>query len=76
MGPEHVYSFVFGDGPASAHLHVMLVPRYPGTPPEYRGLGAVRLREWQDGPRGGVEEMKALSSRLAVALRTYGGPES
>ena len=69
-GAEHVYGFVFGDGLAQAHLHLMLVPRYPGTPDEYRGLGAVRLREWQDAPRGGAEEMRAVCSRLAATLRT------
>jgi diadenosine tetraphosphate (Ap4A) HIT family hydrolase len=40
-GAEHVYSFVLGDG--VAHLHVVLAPRYPGTPREYWG---VRLRQW------------------------------
>ena len=29
-GAEHVYSFVFGDG--LAHQHVVLAPRYAGTP--------------------------------------------
>jgi histidine triad (HIT) family protein len=37
-GAEHVYSFVLGDG--LAHLHVVLAPRYPGTPREYWGSGS------------------------------------
>ncbi len=58
---EHVYSFVFGDGLAHAHLHVVLAPRYAGTPREYWG---VRLREWPDAPRVGEEEMRSLVARL------------
>jgi histidine triad (HIT) family protein len=30
---EHVYAFVLGDH--VAHLHIHLVPRYPGAPREY-----------------------------------------
>jgi histidine triad (HIT) family protein len=61
---EHVYSFIFGD--AVAHLHVHVAPRYPGTPPEYRGA---RLREWPETPRVGVDEMRVVSRRLAEALK-------
>ena len=75
-GAEHVYSFVFGDGPAGSHLHVMLMPRYAGTPREYWGLGAVRLREWRDGPRGGVDEMRELCARLAAAVKVQDSAES
>ena len=56
---EHVYCFVFGDG--LAHLHVVLAPRYAGTPQEYWG---VRLREWPDAPRVGEDEMRILVARL------------
>jgi histidine triad (HIT) family protein len=35
-GAEHVYSFVFGD--VVPHLHIQIVPRYPGTPREYWGI--------------------------------------
>lgn len=62
-GAEHVYSFVLGDGPA--HLHVVLAPRYAGTPPEYWG---VRLREWPDAPRVGEDEMRSLVARLRTRL--------
>lgn len=58
-GAEHVYSFVLGDG--LAHLHVVLAPRYVGTPREYWG---VRLPEWPDAPRVGEDEMRILVARL------------
>jgi histidine triad (HIT) family protein len=60
---EHVYSFVFGDG--LGHLHVVLAPRYPGTPREYWG---VRLREWPDAPRVGEDEMRSLVARLRAQV--------
>jgi diadenosine tetraphosphate (Ap4A) HIT family hydrolase len=56
---EHVYSFVLGDG--VAHLHVVLAPRYAGTPREYWGLP---LREWPDAPQVGGDEMRSLVARL------------
>jgi len=58
-GAEHVYSFVFGH--AVPHLHVVLAPRYAGTPEEYWG---VRLREWPGAPRVDEREMRALVGRL------------
>ena len=45
-GAEHVYSFVIGD--TVDHLHVHLVPRYPGTPTEFWGTA---VRDWLDAPR-------------------------
>jgi histidine triad (HIT) family protein len=62
-GAEHVYSFVLGDG--LAHLHVVLAPRYAGTPREYWG---VRLREWPDAPRVGEDEMRSLVLRLRAYM--------
>ena len=62
-GAEHVYAFVLGD--AVPHLHVHLVPRYPGAPREYWG---VRMDEWPAAPRGGLEEIAALCARLRRAL--------
>lgn len=61
-GPEHVYSFVLGDG--LAHLHVVLAPRYVGTSREHWG---VPLREWPDAPRVGEDKMRSL----VVRLRTH-----
>jgi histidine triad (HIT) family protein len=62
-GAEHVYSAVIGHG--VEHLHLHLIPRYPGTPREYWW---VRLDEWPDAPRGGVAEVEALAERLRAAL--------
>ena len=67
-GAEHVYSFVLGDGLAKGHLHVHLMPRYPGTPSEY---WQQRVVEWPDGPRGGVQAMRAVSQRMRSQL--FGG---
>ena len=57
---EHIYSFVFGDGIAHSS-HVVLAPRYAGTPREFWG---VRLREWPEAPQIGEEEMRSLVARL------------
>lgn len=65
---EHVYSFVLGD--AVPHLHVHVVPRYPGTPREYWG---VRVAEWPEAPRGGVSEIAEICNRVRnvlTAIRT------
>ena len=61
-GAEHVYSAVIGD--AVPHLHVHLMPRYPGTPREYWWT---RLSEWPDAPRGDGAAIADLVQRL----RTY-----
>jgi diadenosine tetraphosphate (Ap4A) HIT family hydrolase len=64
-GAEHVYSFVLGhDVP---HLHIHLVPRYPGTPDEFWG---VRVGQWPDAPRGDVDEITSVCDRLRRALST------
>jgi diadenosine tetraphosphate (Ap4A) HIT family hydrolase len=61
---EHVYSWVLGHH--VDHLHVWLVPRYPGTPGEYR---AMRIAEWPGAPTGGPAEIAALCDRVRAALR-------
>jgi histidine triad (HIT) family protein len=61
-GAEHVYAAVIGDG--VPHVHVHLVPRYPGTPREYWWT---RLDEWPQARRGSDAEIGAL----AEALRRY-----
>lgn len=64
-GAEHVYSFVLGhDVP---HLHIHLVPRYPGTP---RGYLGVRVGQWPDAPRGAIDDITAVCDRLRRALST------
>lgn len=64
-GAEHVYTFVLGD--AVPHLHVHIVPRYPGTPREHWGT---RLAEWPDAPRGGIPEITELCDRLRASGAT------
>ena len=54
-GAEHVYAAVIGD--QVPHLHVHLLPRYPGTPREYWWN---RVDEWPGARRGGESEIAAL----------------
>jgi len=61
---EHIYSLVLGDH--VPHLHIHLVPRYPGTPREFWGL---RVTDWPDAPTGGAQEIAAFCERLRVRLR-------
>ena len=61
---EHIYTFVLGDH--VSHLHIHVVPRYPGAPREYWG---VRVDEWPDAPHGGPQEMIALCTRLREILK-------
>lgn len=58
-GAEHVYAAVFGDG--VPHLHVHLLPRFPGTPREYWG---VRVNTWPQARRGKVGEIELLVREL------------
>jgi histidine triad (HIT) family protein len=58
-GAEHVYADVVGHG--VGHLHLHLIPRYPGTPREYRWT---RVDEWPDAPRGDGAAIAALVERL------------
>ena len=64
-GAEHVYLFVLGHH--VPHLHIWLVPRYPGTPREYWGT---RVDEWPDAPRGGAREIAAVCNRIRGQLDT------
>ncbi|GCE12477.1 HIT family protein [Tengunoibacter tsumagoiensis] len=58
-GAEHIYLFVFGDH--VPHLHMHLVPRYPGTPQAYWGT---RVDEWPDAPRGDASVVEVVCERL------------
>jgi diadenosine tetraphosphate (Ap4A) HIT family hydrolase len=60
---EHIYAFVVGHG--VPHLHVHLLPRYPGTPREYWGL---RIDEWPEAPRGDESEIMALCDQIRKEL--------
>jgi histidine triad (HIT) family protein len=64
VGAEHVYAFVLGDH--VPHLHVHLVPRYPGAPTQYWGI---HVDEWPGAPRGGPAEIEALVRRLRDCLQ-------
>ena len=61
-GAEHVYAAVIGDH--VPHLHVHLLPRYPGTPREYWWT---RVDEWPDARRGLEPEI----TELVRSLREY-----
>ena len=47
-GAEHVYAMVIGD--KVHHLHMHLIPRYPGTPQEFYGFRAAEVRNILDFP--------------------------
>lgn len=69
---EHIYAFVLGDH--VPHLHIHIVPRYPGAPREYWGT---HVDEWPDAPHGGTKEIAALATRLRSYLdREGGGPNT
>ena len=62
-GAEHVYAAVIGD--AVPHLHVHLMPRFPGTPREYWWT---RMDEWPQARRGDIAKIEALVAQLRVYL--------
>jgi histidine triad (HIT) family protein len=64
-GAEHVYAFVLGHH--VPHLHVYVVPRYPGTPPEYWGM---RIGEWAGAPQGDGQVIATVTERLRLRLQS------
>jgi histidine triad (HIT) family protein len=58
-GAEHVYAAVLGDG--VPHLHVHLLPRFPGTPREYWGT---HVNQWPQARRGTTTDIEALVAEL------------
>ena len=62
-GAEHVYAMVIGD--QVDHLHVHLLPRYPGTPREYWWD---QVDEWPAARRGLEPEITELVQRLRASL--------
>jgi histidine triad (HIT) family protein len=58
-GAEHVYAAVIGD--QVPHLHVHLLPRYPGTPREYWWD---RVDEWPDARRGSEPQITEFVASL------------
>jgi diadenosine tetraphosphate (Ap4A) HIT family hydrolase len=70
VGADHVYAFAIGDHVPHVHIHV--VARYPGAPPEYRGP---RVDEWPEAPRGSPAEIEALCARLRDWLNANAGKQ-
>jgi histidine triad (HIT) family protein len=64
---EHVYSSIVGH--RIDHLHLHLVPRYPGTPRDYWWP---RLDEWPDAPRGGNAEVTQVVAQIRARLDAPG----
>jgi histidine triad (HIT) family protein len=64
-GAEHVYAAVIGDG--VDHLHVHLLPRYPGTPREYWWD---RVDEWPGARRGLEPQITVLVQALRDHIQT------
>ncbi len=62
-GAERVYVFVLGHG--VDHLHLWLLPRYPGTPDDVIGMSMLK---WPGARRGGPIEMEALCARVRERL--------
>lgn len=62
---EHIYAFVIGH--AVDHLHIHLLPRYPGTPRQYWGQN---IDEWPDAPKGDAGQIRALCERIKAFVET------
>jgi diadenosine tetraphosphate (Ap4A) HIT family hydrolase len=58
-GAERVYTFTIGH--AVPHLHVHLVPRWPGTPPDVSWL---EVAEWDGARRGDFDAATAFAESL------------
>jgi histidine triad (HIT) family protein len=63
-GGEHVYVAVMGHH--TPHLHVHLIPRYPGTPREY--WNPLTVDEWPAARHGGPDEIANVVARVRAAL--------
>jgi histidine triad (HIT) family protein len=65
-GAEHVYAAVVGD--AVPHLHIHLLPRYPGTPREYWWT---KVDQWPQARRGDAAQIAALVGELRSYLARH-----
>jgi histidine triad (HIT) family protein len=63
LNAEHVYVFVIGHH--LAHLHIWVVPLYPGTPREYWGT---RVFEWPGRPDGTRTAVEGLCAQIRAAM--------
>ena len=59
LGAEHVYLFRIND--MVAHLHIHLVPRYPGTPKEFWGR---KIMDWPERNAIGELEIQSVAHKL------------
>jgi len=64
---EHVYSSVVGH--RIDHLHLHLVPRYPGTPREFWWPD---IDDWPDAKRGGNAEVTQVVAEIRARLDVPG----
>ena len=62
-GAEKVYAVFYGE--VTPHLHVHLTARYANIPKEYLRWN---IEDWPDAPRGGANEISALTKRLRATL--------
>jgi diadenosine tetraphosphate (Ap4A) HIT family hydrolase len=63
VGADYVFAAVIGTGVPHFHLH--LLARYPNTPPE---VPWHQVDEWEGAPRGGYDDVAALTARIRAAL--------
>ena len=63
LGAERVYVSVVGHG--VAHLHVHLVPRWPGTPEDVSWL---HVDDWEGARRGSFAEATEMADRIRGEL--------
>jgi histidine triad (HIT) family protein len=61
---EHIYSLVSGN--SVPHLHMHLVPRYPGTPEKH--WGPMSVYDWDQAPIGNEKEVSELCGRIKANL--------
>lgn len=64
---EHIYSLVSGN--SVPHLHMHIVPRYPGTPKQF--WDPMSVGEWSKAPTGGDVEAVELCMRIKIYLKTH-----
>lgn len=64
LGADYVFAAVIGTHVPHFHLH--LLARHPGTPPDVPWHG---LDEWEGAPRGGYDDVAALTARITASLR-------
>lgn len=60
---EHIYIFRYGHH--VDHLHLWLLPRYPGAPKEFWGA---KVDEWPDAPHGDEAEIGEFCKKIQDAL--------